>query len=345
MPALPPLLRSRAALGMTGPASTGRFALQSCEVCGTVQYPPQEFCRQCLSPDLIWRDQDREAEVLAEATVYHSLEPAFSTTAPHTGLVRHGSGVVLVAFLAQGCRIGETVELSYGFAPGGSVVVHAAPPATDNEKTMAMTTEFRPLAGLNCYLTDSRSRLGQACKAALLGAGAAQVQDSASVHIDDSAVDLVVETSWYGDGESTGDLEQCVETHQALAARFAPGLAKRAGAWVSVLSFAALSAYPDQPRHSTEMAVAQALTVSLRSRLHRQGARLVAAYPAKLDVKAHQSIAGSTLSWSSLAAALVFALHEGHEDVYPDPQSRLWLEQLKQDRKALEREMAMLAVQ
>ena len=340
--ALPPRLRSRAALGMTGPAATGRFALQTCEDCNTVQYPPQEFCRKCLCSALVWRDQPRQAEVLAEAAVYHSLEPAFSgATAPHTGLVRHGSGVVLVAFLTEDCRVGDTVHLSYVFAPGGSVVVQADPPAIAKKKVSDMTSSPRPLAGLNCYLTDGEGPLGQACKSALLEAGAANVWGPGSRDVDDSKVDLVVETDWYADTNNSTSLGQRIEAHLELAERFAPVLADRKGTWVSALSFAASSAYPEQPRHSAQMAAAQALAISLRARLQCQGARLVAAYPAKLDIKEHRSIEGSTLSWPSLASALVTAHQNGDEDVYPDPQSRLWLERLTHDRKALEREMAM----
>lgn len=340
--ALPPRLRSRAALGMTGPAATGRFALQTCKDCSAVQYPPQEFCRQCLSLDLAWRDQPREAEVLAEATVYHSLEPAFSqATAPRTGLVRHESGVMLVAFLTEGCHVGDTVRLSYGFAPGGSVVVQAGPLATDKEKASGMTSTSHPLAGLNCYLTDSENPLGQACKVALLEAGATHVWGPGSTDIDDSEVELVVETGWYADACGTGSPGQGIEAHLQLAERFAPVLAERKGTWVSALSFAALQAYPDQPRHSAGMAAAQALAISLRARLQAQGATLVAAYPAKLDIKAHHGIGGGTLSWPSLASHLISALQNGDEDVYPDAQSRLWLERLTQDRKGLEREMAL----
>ena len=338
---LPPRLRSRAALGMTGLAAAGRFALQTCEDCSFVQYPPQEFCRQCLSSDLVWRDQPREAEVLAEATVYHSLEPAFSgATSPHTGLVRHSSGVVLVAFLTADCRAGDTVHLSYILAPGGSVVVQAGA-STTAEKTSSMTSAYRPLAGLNCYFTEVGTPLGQACKSAFLEAGAANIWSPASPDMDDSKLDMLVETDWYQNADDTASLGHRIDAHLALVKRFAPVLADRKGTWVAPLSFAALSAYPDAPLHSAQMAAAQALAVSLRAQLLDQGARLVAAYPAKLGLTEHQSVAGGTLSWPSLASALVSALDTGLEDIYPDPQSRLWHERLAQDRKALEREMAM----
>ena len=341
IPTLPPVRRSRVALGMTGPAATGRFALQTCEDCSSVQYPPQEFCRACLSCALVWRDQPRQGEVLAEATVYHSLEPAFTNaSARHTGLVRHVSGVVLVTFLNDHCRVGDNVHLSYVLAPGGSVVVQADPPANDKKKVYRMTSAPSPLAGLNCYLTDSDIPLGQACKAVLLEAGATNVWDSASPDLKDSEMDLVIDTGWYAETGDSTSLGRHIEAHLALVDRLAPALAARKGTWISALSFAALSAYPEEPLHSAQMAAAHALATSLRARLQEQGASLVAAYPAKLGIKPHHSIAGGTLSWSSFASALVAALQNGHEDVYPDPQSRLWLERLTKDRKALEREMA-----
>src|SRR5207253_611432 len=54
LPTLPPAARSRAALGLTAAAALGRFELQQCRDCGTVQYPPREACQQCLSIHLQW---------------------------------------------------------------------------------------------------------------------------------------------------------------------------------------------------------------------------------------------------------------------------------------------------
>jgi uncharacterized OB-fold protein len=44
--ALPPSLRSRVALPMTDAAAKGRFELQVCQHCATVQYPPREACHR-----------------------------------------------------------------------------------------------------------------------------------------------------------------------------------------------------------------------------------------------------------------------------------------------------------
>ncbi|MFL6661713.1 MAG: zinc ribbon domain-containing protein, partial [Rhizobacter sp.] len=54
---LPPGSRGRVALGMTAAAAEGRFELQTCKDCGTVQYPPREACHKCLSPRLQWKAQ------------------------------------------------------------------------------------------------------------------------------------------------------------------------------------------------------------------------------------------------------------------------------------------------
>ena len=68
-PTRPPEARSRAALGLAAAAAEGRFALQQCADCGTVQYPPRDACHSCLSPDLPWEDQPRTGTLIAETTV------------------------------------------------------------------------------------------------------------------------------------------------------------------------------------------------------------------------------------------------------------------------------------
>ena len=64
-PALPPGRRSRVALGLTAAAALGRFELQVCAECGTVQYPPREVCHRCLSGALRWREQNGLGELLS----------------------------------------------------------------------------------------------------------------------------------------------------------------------------------------------------------------------------------------------------------------------------------------
>ena len=89
LPTLPPNARSRIALGLTAGAARGVFELQVCEDCGTVQYPPREACRACLSARLRWRPQDGAGELIAETRLHHSQELYFRERVPwRIGLVR-----------------------------------------------------------------------------------------------------------------------------------------------------------------------------------------------------------------------------------------------------------------
>lgn len=100
----PPSQRSNAALGLTAHAAQGRFALQVCNKCMTVQYPPREACVACLSDELTWREQDGDGELIAATAVFHSTHPYFRTHEPwHIGIVRLDAGVSVIAHLHKEC--------------------------------------------------------------------------------------------------------------------------------------------------------------------------------------------------------------------------------------------------
>ena len=62
-----------------------------------VQYPPREACRQCLSEDLHWREQDGRGELLALTELHHSNDLFFRERLPwRLGLVKLRSGPSLV---------------------------------------------------------------------------------------------------------------------------------------------------------------------------------------------------------------------------------------------------------
>ncbi len=82
LPLLPPGARSRAALGLTAAAALGRFELQVCGHCATVQYPPREACHRCLSDRLHWREQSGLGELISTTTVNHSHDLFFRERAP-----------------------------------------------------------------------------------------------------------------------------------------------------------------------------------------------------------------------------------------------------------------------
>ena len=88
LPTLPPAARSRIALGLTAAAAMGRFELQQCVQCGSVQYPPREACQRCLAVKLPWRPQAQEGELLAATVLHHSNDLFFRERLPwRLGLV------------------------------------------------------------------------------------------------------------------------------------------------------------------------------------------------------------------------------------------------------------------
>lgn len=92
--------RSPAALGLTAAAAAGRLELQVCRQCGTVQYPPREACRSCLSSTLDWKPQDGAGELLSETLLHNSHDERFRARLPiRLGMVRLDCGPTAIVFL------------------------------------------------------------------------------------------------------------------------------------------------------------------------------------------------------------------------------------------------------
>jgi uncharacterized OB-fold protein len=110
---------------MAQAAAAGRLALQRCDTCGRVQYPPREMCGHCLSAELQWADHDQvAAEVLADTTLHHSQEPAFRPLLPlRVGLVRIAEEAVAVAFLRGTMQPGDAVQLRAELDAAGRAVL------------------------------------------------------------------------------------------------------------------------------------------------------------------------------------------------------------------------------
>jgi uncharacterized OB-fold protein len=149
-PALPPMARSRVALGLTPFAAQGRFALPVCRDCGTVHYPPQEACRACLSGQLEWRPQDGTGELLSDTVLHHSNEPYFRARLPlRLGSVRLDAGPTAIAFVHAACPAPPArVRLRAVLDRAGAPVLAALP--DDAVTTMAddpvLRELFRPAA-------------------------------------------------------------------------------------------------------------------------------------------------------------------------------------------------------
>jgi NAD(P)-dependent dehydrogenase (short-subunit alcohol dehydrogenase family)/uncharacterized OB-fold protein len=180
MTARPPSLRSRAALGLTAAAALGRFELQVCRSCGTVQYPPREACHRCLSSVLDWRLQPGGAELLSETTLLHSHDEFFRSRLPiRLGLVRLDGGPAAVVFLDDGVaaapgrvRVDARLDRS-----GQAVLVALAEGAAVTQLTQSkllreMSCDPR---GRTVLVTDASGALGVGLLRALLEAGAEAV--------------------------------------------------------------------------------------------------------------------------------------------------------------------------
>ena len=108
-------------------AAQGRLALQLCEACGLVQYPPRELCVGCLSDALTWQvTDDSGGELLACTILHHSHDASFRTALPlRVGLVRLDPGPTAVCFLDAGSTPGCRVRIAARIDASGRAVLHA----------------------------------------------------------------------------------------------------------------------------------------------------------------------------------------------------------------------------
>ena len=176
---LPPWQRGRVALGMTAAAAEGRFALQACADCGTVQYPPREACHHCLSAALCWTTQGGDGRLLGATTLHHSNDLFFRERLPwRLGLVQLDAGpTVMVHLHGEVGAAPERVRVGARLDRGGQAVLIAFPlqgsaDMADDKMLREMTSDpkFRKI-----LVTDGKTEVGQALVSALVKAGADRV--------------------------------------------------------------------------------------------------------------------------------------------------------------------------
>ena len=134
----PPADRSRLWQNVNQAATEGLFKLQVCAACHCVQYPPQEFCGQCLADDLAWENVNPLGKVLSWTTTHASTNQFFKGVLPfHVGMIKLNCGPVMVAYLAASClQSGSRVQVTGAPDKSGQIVFFAAPADLD------LTTEF-----------------------------------------------------------------------------------------------------------------------------------------------------------------------------------------------------------
>jgi NAD(P)-dependent dehydrogenase (short-subunit alcohol dehydrogenase family)/uncharacterized OB-fold protein len=395
LPTLPPAARSRVALGLTAVAALGRFELQQCADCATVQYPPREACQRCLSVKLAWRAQPQGGELLAASILHHSNDLFFRERLPwRLGLVRLDCGPIVVAHLHERVAPAPSrVDMHVKLDRAGQAVMVAMP----NEENANMA-EDRQLREFTCdpkfrkvLVTDGKTRLGQSlvrsfveAKADLIWVGYAEpwkkfagfdelktlpqvtllpldVTDSKNVREVageiGGKVDILVNNAevhrTYGianragvdaaraemDVNYFGLLRLAQEFGPAMRSRGADGLAS-AVAWVNVLSIYALANFPQHGTFSASKAAAYSLAQCLRAEMRPAGVRVVNAFPGPMDDEWNQLLPPPKLAPANLAKAIVKALQEGVEDLYPGDVAQEWLARWRDNPKALERELS-----
>ncbi len=125
----------------------------------------------------------------------------------------------------------------------------------------------------------------------------------------------------------------------ALVGRSADG-ALNACAWVNLLSIYALANFPPHGTFSASKAAALSLAQCQRAELRPAGVRVVNVFPGPIDDEWNQNLPPPKLAPDALARAVVQALKDGLEDVYPGDVAQEWLERWREDPRVLERELA-----
>ena len=171
-------MRSRTAHGLTAAAAEGRFALQVCEECSSVIYPPRDACPACLSARLPFRDVEPGGTLVAETTVRVSTDPYFRERMPwRVGTVKLDAGPLIVAHLHGDAVEGGRVRLDFKLDKSGSAVVLALP--DDGHANMADDPHLREMTCdpkfRRVLITDGRNAVGQAMAKAFAEAGASIV--------------------------------------------------------------------------------------------------------------------------------------------------------------------------
>ncbi len=136
-----------------------------------------------------------------------------------------------------------------------------------------------------------------------------------------------------------GLLRLAQEFGPALKGRSADG-AVNATAWVNLLSIYALSNFPPQGTFSASKAAAYSLAQCLRAEMRPAGIRVINVFPGPVDDEWNQLMPPPKLAPAALAKAIVDALRDGVEDVYPGDVAQEWLERWRDNPKVLERELA-----
>lgn len=154
-------------------------------------------------------------------------------------------------------------------------------------------------------------------------------------------------SSRYGTETARAEMDTNYFGLMRLAQDFGPALRSRgadgqnnAVAWVNLLSIYALSSFPSQGTFSASKAAAYSLSQCLRAEMQPAGIRVINAFPGPVDEEWNQLLNPPLLAPEAVANAIIKALRDGTEDIYPGPVAQDWLARWRDNPKVLEKELA-----
>jgi NAD(P)-dependent dehydrogenase (short-subunit alcohol dehydrogenase family) len=170
-------------------------------------------------------------------------------------------------------------------------------------------------------------------------------------------VNLVINNAGYsGSVSSIEDLEKSMAEIQinyiaplAIGKSFAPVLAKlsnedenkKPSAFVNINSIVSFVNFPNVGSYSASKAAIHSLTQAQRRDL--ANSLVIGVYPGPIDTDMAKHVPFAKTSPSSVADALIEALENGTEDIFPDPMAKQLHEGWKADAKAMEKKAAHMA--
>jgi NAD(P)-dependent dehydrogenase (short-subunit alcohol dehydrogenase family) len=238
-----------------------------------------------------------------------------------------------------------------------------------------MSTTAITLEGKAILVTGANRGLGQALVEEALRRGAARVYagtrqplaaadervtpvmldvtDAAQIQAAVESVgslDILINNAGVGLPDDLGD-RAVLEQHLAVnllgvldvTQAFLPALERTRGAIVNVSSLSALAAVPVLPSYSIAKAAAFSLSQSLRALWAGRGVKVHAVLAGPMDTDMTRGLDLPKASPESVARAVFDGVHDGDEEIFPDPLSQTMAESWQASAaKGLERQNAAL---
>jgi len=140
--ARPPKQRSPLGAQFTAANLPTALALQCCDACGHVQYPPTELCGQCLDDSLVYRQVGTEGTLLATTALNHSLWEYYKRRLTQNpwliGSIALDAGPVVLAHIGENTlKSGERVNVFSHTDASQQAVLVAVAASTDMSTPMA----------------------------------------------------------------------------------------------------------------------------------------------------------------------------------------------------------------